>query len=43
MIKLDELWSKIYFKIVKKKDSEVAGEKGNRERFYLLNKIQIKH
>jgi len=38
-----ELWSKKYFKIVKKKDSEVAGEKGNRERFYLLNKIQIKH
>lgn len=32
-----ELWSKQYFVIKGKRDSEVAGTKGNRERFYLLN------
>jgi len=31
-----ELWSRKYFVIVAKKDSEVAGAHGNRERFYLL-------
>jgi len=31
-----ELWAKQYFVIVDKRDSEVAGAKGNRERFYLL-------
>jgi 23S rRNA (cytidine1920-2'-O)/16S rRNA (cytidine1409-2'-O)-methyltransferase len=31
-----ELWAKQYFVIVDKHDSEVAGAKGNRERFYLL-------
>lgn len=32
-----ELWLKDhYFIIVSKRDSEIAGEKGNRERFYLL-------
>ncbi len=31
-----ELWSKQYFFIADKKDSEVAGAKGNQERFYLL-------
>ena len=34
-----ELWSKQYFVIVDKRDSEVAGSKGNRERFYLLKTI----
>jgi 23S rRNA (cytidine1920-2'-O)/16S rRNA (cytidine1409-2'-O)-methyltransferase len=32
-----ETWSKQYFVIKGKRDSEVAGSKGNRERFYLLN------
>lgn len=32
-----ETWSKDLFSIVDKRDSEVAGTKGNRERFYLLN------
>lgn len=31
-----EAWAKQYFVIVDKKDSDVAGAKGNRERFYLL-------
>lgn len=31
-----EEWSKSLFKIIDKRDSEVAGSKGNRERFYLL-------
>ena len=31
-----EMWAKQYFVIVDKRDSEVAGAKGNRERFYLL-------
>jgi 23S rRNA (cytidine1920-2'-O)/16S rRNA (cytidine1409-2'-O)-methyltransferase len=31
-----ELWTKQYFIIKNKADSEVAGAKGNRERFYLL-------
>lgn len=31
-----ETWAKTYFVIVDKHDSEVAGAKGNRERFYLL-------
>lgn len=33
-----EDWTRQYFVIVDKKDSEVAGTKGNRERFYLLKK-----
>lgn len=32
-----EAWAKQYFVIVGKRDSDVAGSKGNRERFYLLN------
>lgn len=32
-----EAWAKQYFVIVDKRDSEVAGSKGNRERFYLLH------
>ena len=31
-----ELWAKDMFTVVDKRDSEVAGAKGNRERFYLL-------
>lgn len=31
-----EAWAKHYFVIIDKRDSEVAGAKGNRERFYLL-------
>ena len=32
-----EVWAKHYFVIVDKKDSDVTGAKGNRERFYLLH------
>lgn len=35
-----ESWTKQYFVVVDKRDSEVAGSKGNRERFYLL---KIRH
>ena len=34
-----EFWAKDLFMIVDKRDSEVAGAKGNRERFYLLQKM----
>ena len=34
-----EAWAKRYFVIVDKSDSEVAGQKGNHERFYLMNSI----
>lgn len=34
-----EVWSKKLFVIKDKRDSEVAGAKGNRERFYLLNRL----
>ena len=33
-----EIWTKDYFIIKDKADSEVSGTKGNRERFYLLHK-----
>jgi predicted rRNA methylase YqxC with S4 and FtsJ domains len=33
-----EDWAKKYFVIKDKADSEVAGAKGNKERFYLLEK-----
>jgi 23S rRNA (cytidine1920-2'-O)/16S rRNA (cytidine1409-2'-O)-methyltransferase len=32
-----EQWTKAYFKIIDKADSQVSGEKGNKERFYLLS------
>lgn len=35
-----EEWSRQYFVIVDKRDSEVAGAKGNQERFYLLRPIK---
>lgn len=34
-----EIWVKQYFTIQTKADSEVAGSKGNRERFYLLQRL----
>ena len=37
-----EAFAKRYFVILAKKDSEIAGTKGNRERFYLL-KLLLKH
>lgn len=36
-----EAWAKRHFVIVDKADSEVAGSKGNRERFYLLKVASI--
>jgi 23S rRNA (cytidine1920-2'-O)/16S rRNA (cytidine1409-2'-O)-methyltransferase len=35
-----EAWAKQYFVIKDKRDSEVAGAKGNRERFYLLSGLK---
>lgn len=34
-----EIWAMRYFKVVNKADSQVTGEKGNKERFYLLTKL----
>jgi 23S rRNA (cytidine1920-2'-O)/16S rRNA (cytidine1409-2'-O)-methyltransferase len=34
-----EDWSRKYFVIINKRDSDVAGAKGNRERFYLLKML----
>lgn len=39
ILKEFEEWSKKFFVIHAKADSDVAGEKGNRERFYLLSRI----
>ncbi|MDB5163305.1 MAG: putative rRNA methyltransferase YqxC [Candidatus Saccharibacteria bacterium] len=36
ILKNFEIWSKDYFFIVDKRDSDVSGAKGNQERFYLL-------
>jgi 23S rRNA (cytidine1920-2'-O)/16S rRNA (cytidine1409-2'-O)-methyltransferase len=35
-----ETWAMQYFVITDKADSEVAGSKGNRERFYLLRRTR---
>lgn len=35
-----EQWAKKYFVIIDKADSDVAGAKGNRERFYLLKTVK---
>ena len=35
-----EMWAKQYFVIIDKRDSDVAGAKGNQERFYLLKKLR---
>ena len=37
-----EAWAKQYFVIQDKRDSDVAGAKGNQERFYLLKPLTIK-
>ncbi len=39
ILKEFEAWVKQYFVVVDKSDSEVAGSKGNRERFYLLQPL----
>ena len=39
ILKSFELWTKQYFVVIKKADSDVKGAKGNQERFYLLSKI----
>lgn len=41
IIKEFEQWAKNYFVVKDKADSQVAGSKGNRERFYLLGKRSI--
>ena len=38
-----ELWAERYFVIADKRDSEVAGQKGNVERFYLLRLKKSQH
>lgn len=40
ILKEFELWAKEWFVIHDKRDSDVAGARGNRERFYLLRTIQ---
>jgi 23S rRNA (cytidine1920-2'-O)/16S rRNA (cytidine1409-2'-O)-methyltransferase len=35
-----EMWAKQYFVIKDKRDSDVAGAKGNQERFYLLQRLK---
>jgi 23S rRNA (cytidine1920-2'-O)/16S rRNA (cytidine1409-2'-O)-methyltransferase len=35
-----EVWAKPRYKIINKSDSQVAGEKGNKERFYLLKALR---
>jgi 23S rRNA (cytidine1920-2'-O)/16S rRNA (cytidine1409-2'-O)-methyltransferase len=35
-----EAWAKSRYNIINKSDSQVAGEKGNKERFYLLKNLQ---
>jgi 23S rRNA (cytidine1920-2'-O)/16S rRNA (cytidine1409-2'-O)-methyltransferase len=41
IIKDFEIWLKKTFVIINKADSEIAGAKGNQERFYLLRNIKI--
>lgn len=40
IIKDFEFWTKNLFKIIDKSDSEIPGNKGNLERFYILQKIK---
>ncbi|MNH50534.1 16S/23S rRNA (cytidine-2'-O)-methyltransferase TlyA [compost metagenome] len=35
-----EVWAKFYFTVIDKRDSDVAGAKGNQERFYLLRRLK---
>jgi len=37
-----ETWVKNYYKVINKADSQVAGEKGNKERFYFLSNLPEK-
>lgn len=39
ILKEFEAWARQYFVVDDKRDSEVAGSKGNRERFYLLRRL----
>jgi 23S rRNA (cytidine1920-2'-O)/16S rRNA (cytidine1409-2'-O)-methyltransferase len=39
ILKEFETWAKQFFVVIDKRDSEVAGSKGNRERFYALKCI----
>ena len=39
ILRVFELWARKYFVVIDKSDSEIAGSKGNRERFYLLRKL----
>ncbi len=43
ILKSFEDWARQYFVVVDKADSDVAGEKGNRERFFLLRIPTSKH
>jgi 23S rRNA (cytidine1920-2'-O)/16S rRNA (cytidine1409-2'-O)-methyltransferase len=38
-----ENWARLRFQIIDKCDSAVAGARGNRERFYLLQKVRVRH
>lgn len=40
ILKEFEVWAKQYFVIQDKRDSDIAGAKGNRERFYLLRTLK---
>lgn len=40
ILKEFEQWARQYFVVVDKRDSDVAGSKGNRERFYLLKTVR---
>lgn len=42
IIRRFENWVKQYYKIIAKRDSQIAGEKGNLERFYLLEPMSTK-
>lgn len=42
ILKNFEMWSKRYFVVQNKADSEVSGASGNLERFYLLRKLNVK-
>jgi len=35
-----EVWTKSYFRIIDKADSDVKGARGNLERFYQLRKLK---
>lgn len=39
IIRQFELWARQYFIVINKSDSDVAGARGNRERFYLMRRL----